>query len=407
MKILHTADWHLGDRLGRIDRTADLRRAVEQIGKYCEEEKVDVLLVAGDLFSELSRPESLRESIAHLQAVFLPFLRNGGTFVALTGNHDNENFCQTLRNAMMLAAPESTLAGALLPAGRFYLAAEPTLLRLADRNGTEVQFVLMPYPTPSRYLDSCAQHYRHVEEKNRALRAAFAQRLLEIEHDARFATSVPTVLAAHIHVEGARLPGPFRISERESVLFSPSSLSPGYAYVALGHIHQPQKLNGSAHVRYAGSIERLDLGEREDHKSVALVEIGPQGRQDEPVCLPLPSTPMYRVEITCPKLELPGLRERYPDADQALVRYHLQYAAGEDNLEEVLRELDHVFPRWYERDWKEAGTLDAPVNGSAILSSQRSFHDTVSDYLQAELADHSDRRALLSLAEELLAEESE
>ena len=67
MRILHTADWHLGDRMGRIDRTDDLRKAVERVAVYCEQEKVDLLLVAGDLFSELSRPDGLRDSIQHLQ----------------------------------------------------------------------------------------------------------------------------------------------------------------------------------------------------------------------------------------------------------------------------------------------------------------------------------------------------
>src|SRR5438067_6669785 len=105
MKLLHTADWHLGDRLGRIDRTDDLRRAVERVADYCRREAVDVLLVAGDLFSELSRPDSLRESIEHVQATFEHFLLGGGTILALTGNHDNENFCQTLRLVMTLAPP--------------------------------------------------------------------------------------------------------------------------------------------------------------------------------------------------------------------------------------------------------------------------------------------------------------
>ena len=172
MRILHTADWHLGDRLGRIDRTADLRRSVERIARYCWDEQVELLLVAGDLFSELSRADTLRESIEHLQQVFLPFLCSGGTIVAITGNHDNENFCQTLRSAMTLAAPASHEPGAILPAGRFYLAAEPTVLRLADRKQDPVQFVMLPYPTPSRYLDSQAQRYKSVEERNQALAAA-------------------------------------------------------------------------------------------------------------------------------------------------------------------------------------------------------------------------------------------
>src|SRR5438132_9568905 len=88
VRILHTADWHLGDRLGRVDRTDDLRAAVERIADYCVGEKVDVLLVAGDLFSELARPDGLRDAIRHLQSTFGEVLYDGGTIVAITGNHD-------------------------------------------------------------------------------------------------------------------------------------------------------------------------------------------------------------------------------------------------------------------------------------------------------------------------------
>src|SRR5438067_2855588 len=104
MRILHTADWHLGDRLGRIDRTDDLRRAIEQIAAYCRTELIDVLIVAGDLFSEMARPDGLRDAIGHLRDTFDEFLSGGGTILAVTGNHDNETFCQTLRHAMSLAA---------------------------------------------------------------------------------------------------------------------------------------------------------------------------------------------------------------------------------------------------------------------------------------------------------------
>src|SRR5262249_12155474 len=126
MRILHTADWHLGDRMGRIDRTDDLRRAVERVAACCAEDHIDVLLVAGDLFSELSRPDSLRESIEHLQATFEKFLLDGGTILAITGNHDNENFCQTLRLVMNLAAPAAGGTGEVRPCGRLSLAPHPT-----------------------------------------------------------------------------------------------------------------------------------------------------------------------------------------------------------------------------------------------------------------------------------------
>src|SRR5688500_11342290 len=216
MRILHTADWHLGDRLGRIDRTHDLRRAVERVGDYCRSEQVDVLLVAGDLFSELARPDSLREAIAHWQAVFHDFLAGGGTILTLTGNHDNENFCRILTHAMNLAAPTLGEVGERVPAGRLYLATEPTLLKLKDRrDGFDVQFLLMPYPTPSRYLrDEASQKYSSPEEKNQKLMAAFLEALRTIQRHDRFDRAAPAVLAAHVNVSGASI-GPclFRLAE--------------------------------------------------------------------------------------------------------------------------------------------------------------------------------------------------
>src|SRR5262249_8855999 len=268
------------------------------------------------------RPDGLRESIRHLGDVFLPFLLSGGTLVAITGNHDNETFCHTLRHVLTLAAPASGKVGDLLPPGRLYLAPGPTLLRLADRLLRPVQFLLMPYPTPSKYLDGDAQRYTSVEEKNRALQQAFAAKLRALQEHPRFDPALPAVLAGHIHVESARLPGRFRINEKHSVLFADADLPGSCAYVALGHIHHAQALGRRAHVRYCGSIERLDLGEQHDEKSVVVVDVGPEGRRGEPVCLPLPATPIYHVDIHNPREELPALRDRYPDAGRALVRYH-------------------------------------------------------------------------------------
>ncbi|HXG12761.1 MAG TPA: exonuclease SbcCD subunit D [Gemmataceae bacterium] len=408
MKILHTADWHLGDRLGRIDRTDDLRRAVERVARYCDEHRVDVLLIAGDLFSELSRPDNLRASIEHLQEVFEPFLLNGGTILAITGNHDNENFCQTLGLVMKLAAPATDREGDCRPSGRLYLATNPTFLRLADRDGREVQFILMPYPTPTRYLrDAEAQKYGSLEEKNRHLQIAYARRLREIQEDSRYSHELPTVLAAHIHVQGATLPTLFRISEQESIIFDENDLPTGLAYVALGHVHQPQMLRGMPHVRYSGSIERLDLGERRDDKGVVLLEIDPrEGLRGEPVFLPIEATPIYAVELHTPLREgLRQLREQYPDARRDLVKIEIRYTAGVDNLEEALRELEDIFPRWYARSWAEIGALGPELSPPGAHQA-KSFEDTVRDYLRHELMNYpeADRDAILARAEALMKE---
>jgi exonuclease SbcD len=407
LRILHTADWHLGDRLGRIDRTDDLRRAVERIATYCASERVDVLLVAGDLFSEQAGPEGLRDAVRHLQEVFQPFLRDGGTILALTGNHDKESFCQTLRHAMSLASPIPTEPGSLCQAGRLYLATEPTLLRLADRSADgAVQFLLMPYPTPARYLaDEAGQRYQSLEQKNRHLMAAFTARLKAIRRSPAYELALPSVLAAHVTVRGSRLPTLFRLTEEEDVIVSEGDIPDDFAYVALGHIHRPQFLHGLPHVRYCGSVERLDLGESNDDKSCVLVDIGTEGRRGDPVILPLEATPIYVVQVTSPRDQLDALRTQYANAERDLVRLECTYTAGVDNREEALRELDRIFPRWYDRKINETNAL----NGTLVTDEPgqgKSFADTVRDFLGRELANHPEdvRTAVLVKAEALLAE---
>jgi exonuclease SbcD len=405
MKILHTADWHLGDRLGRIDRTDDLRRAVERVAKYCKDEHVDVLLVAGDLFSELARPDGLRETIRHWQEVFREFLETGGTVLTLTGNHDNENFCQTLVHAMALAAPTVGRDGERIPPGRLYLAADPTFVRLQDRmGGYDVQFVLMPYPTPSRYLHGDnALKYGSPDEKNRLLTTAWADALRGIRAHPKYDPQAPAVLAAHVHMHGSQIgPSLFRLTEQEDIVVEGAELPEQFDYVALGHIHKPQAI-GAPHVRYSGSIEKMDLGESNDSKGVVLVEIGPDGLEGEPVVLPLPSTPIYEVVVRKPEEDLPRLKKEFPDAATDLVNLHVTYTAGVDQLEEVLRELERVFPRWYARDWQETGALGpslAPTDGLRT----KGFGETVREYLQQELIQHPDaeRDAILHIADGLL-----
>lgn len=407
MRILHTADWHLGDRLGRIDRTSDLRRAVERVAAYCTQHEVEVLLIAGDLFSELARPDGLRASLEHVQQTFQPFLLGGGTILALTGNHDNEIFCQTLRLVMTLASPAADQPGTLHPAGRLYLATNPTFLRLRGRGGDDVQFVLMPYPTPSRYLrEEEMQRYTSLEERNRHMHTAYGQQLAAIQEHAAFDRTLPTVLSAHIHVQGATLPSLFRMSEEESIIFGESELPASMAYVALGHIHQHQCLFGTKHIRYCGSIERLDLGERNDQKGVVLFDIGSEGLREEPRFLPLEATPIYEVTLETPLTDtIDRLRTEFPDAAGDLVRIQFTYTAGEDNLDAALHELDVLFPNWYAREWSEAGALDGTlVIGGA--NPNKSFEDTVRDYLRQELLNHPDeeRDAILRRAEDLLSE---
>jgi exonuclease SbcD len=403
MRILHTSDWHLNDKLGRISRQGDIVKRLEQIANYLDEHKVDVMVVAGDLFSQYNRLDELKSAVGEINKVFKPFLLDGGTIVTISGNHDNEAFFNLMRFALDLADPIDTNKSGARPRGRLYLAAEPTCLLLEDKAGEQVQFVLMPYPTSSRYLKGEKARYSSMDEKNRLLHQSMLKKINLIK-DKYINPKLPSVLVGHAHIRGSELHNLYRISEREDVVFEAGDIPTNWAYAAYGHIHKPQALAGTTHVRYSGSIERLDFGERDDKKSVVLVEIGAKGRTQEPVCLPLNATPIYRVEINNPE-EISSLKDKYSELERALVRYKLTYKPGDHNRDAICRELDKIFPRWYEREIVIDGSIISLKSSTNLINTQ-DLPTTVRTYLQQKLADNPDKDAVFKLAEQLLADET-
>ena len=264
----------------------------------------------------------------------------------------------------------------------------------------------MPYPTASRYLrGEGGQRYANPEEKINLLVTAFENTIQELRDHPKYRGGGPNVLAAHANVFGAVVgESLFRISPQEDVVVSGEKFADQFDYVALGHIHKEQFL-GHPHIRYSGSIERLDLGERTDTKSVSLFDLGPAGLVGEVTLLPMPSTPIYEVNILDPDADLPHLKAEAGAGCRDLVNLHIRYTAGKHNLEDVLRELEAIFPRWYARDWEESSRVGQTlVTGEADRS--KGFADTVRDYLSTELTNHDDgeKAELLKLADDLIGQ---
>src|SRR5262249_38708254 len=155
------------------------------------------------------------------------------------------------------------------------------------------------------------------------------------------------------------------------IVLADEDIPTGFHYVALGHIHKPQFV-GQEHIRYSGSIERMDLGEQNDQKGVVLFDLGAEGVQGEFATLPLDATPVYEIEVRHPSEEIPKLRERYPEATDHLVRLRCTYTAGKDNREETLRELEEIFPRWYDRQITESSAL-GPSLHDGVPARHKSF----------------------------------
>lgn len=400
MRILHTADWHLTERLKMEDRQPDIKARLEEIAGYLDEYKVDVMLIAGDMFSQCTRMDDLERAMADVNSIFKPFLLRGGTMVAISGNHDNEHFFSMLRTVLDLATPVDPTQPGPRPSGRLYIAAQPTILELADKGGQSVQFVLLPYPTSRRYLKDEQTKYKSLAQKHQWLHDRLLDRLAQMKQVLK--EHLPAVMVSHVHVRGSQINTPYHLSESDDIIYEQGEIPTYWAYMAYGHIHKPQPIVGIPHAHYAGSIERLNYGERCDDKSAVLVDVGPHGRQGEPVCLPLNATPFYRLEILNPEADMQGLRERYPDADRALVSYRLVYKPGEHNPSSIDQELKKVFRRVYDKSIDAEGSV-LPSEDPQSAASLRDVPGTVEGYLQERLADHPDKEDVLRLARELLA----
>jgi exonuclease SbcD len=402
MRIIHTADWHLCDWLRQVNRTDDLTARVEVVADLCEQHKVDALLIAGDLFAEQATVEDMTEALTHLHKTFASFFDRGGTILAVTGNHDREGRIEMLRAGMRLAAPAAGSRQFL--SGRMYVLNRPYFGTLQTRAGDRAQFLMIPYPTVSRYAEH-DDEFRSKDEENRVLQGRVAQEMQIAGSHPDFDQTLPTVLAAHLHIRGAEVHSLYKLTERDDVVFDTGFLPTAWAYIGLGHIHKPQCLAGMSHVRYPGSLDRLDFAERADEKGVVLLDLGPAGLQGEPVWLPIAATPMHDVTVTDAATELPALAEQYPDRETAIVRIRVTHKPAGPSRHEITQELRRLFPRHADITWikPDAPARDATVSG---FKPQADYRTTIRDFLTRELDGDADKEDVLTLAEQFLTAEA-
>lgn len=402
MRILHTSDWHLSDRLYWIDRQPDIRLRLRELAGYLDEEQIDVMVVAGDLFSQRnSRMEELQAAVQDVNEAFTPFLKRGGTIVAISGNHDSEPLFGLLRAAQELSAPlHFPKRPDTYPSGRMYLVTRPTLLPLSDKDGERVQFVLVPYPTAYRYLTADVSPISG-EEKHSHLRSAVVQELRRLRDEA-LNPRLASVLVAHLHVRGSELHTLYKLSEQDDVIFDLTDLPMDWAYAAFGHIHKAQLVGGAEHARYSGSIERMDVGERDDDKSAMVVEIKNGARTGPPRPLKLSATPIYQFSIKDPERELATLAKRFPRAKEAIAYCTVHYKPGSHNIREIGDAIRSHFRQCCKLDMIPEGTM--PPNLTEVrVAEVESVPEKVRSYLQQRLPpDDVDRAELLALADLLL-----
>jgi hypothetical protein len=162
-------------------------------------------------------------------------------------------------------------------------------------------------------------------------------------------------------------------------------------------------------VRYCGSLDRLDFGEKHDDHGVLFVEVGRTGIMKEPEHLPIRATPFHNIILTDPEAELPNLAERFPDCETAIVSVTVNPSSAGPSRDEIARQIRRVFPRLHELKWAADTVCKDASDQAGFFSPKADFAGNVRAYLARELARYgdNDKDAILALAEEFLCKEDE
>jgi DNA repair protein SbcD/Mre11 len=267
MKILHTADWHVGKKLGRIDRASEARAVFDELVSIATTQQPDVIVVAGDLFDRgLPAFDSLRSVLD----ILVRLASTGARLVAIPGNHDSADLFEVL--APHLAHAGITLVHKPLPADA------GGIVEVESRDGKEVaRIACFPFLHQAYVVDFMADEWdRHKSYADR-VRAICRHYAEHLENHAR--KDAVDILMGHFMVHNAVPSG----SERplyigEAYMATEDAIPHHFHYVALGHIHKAQPAPGSEdYARYSGSLLQLDFGEAEQDKGVVIAEVSPDG----------------------------------------------------------------------------------------------------------------------------------
>jgi len=284
MKILHTSDWHLGRSLFGRKRYDEFERLLGWLLEIIGQNQADVLLIAGDVF-DTSTPNNRAQELYYR---FLRHVADAGCrhVVVIAGNHDSPSF---------LNAPKELLRALNVHViGSVTEDREDEVLVLRSSDGEpEVLVCAVPYlrdrdirvvePGESstdkvkKLVDGIQEHYQQV--------GAIAERKRQ-----ELGVQIPIVAMGHLFTAGARTVEGDGVRELYvgSLAHVPVNMfHVCFDYVALGHLHLPQKVGDAADIRYSGAPLPIGFGEARIQKVVSMVEISDDGTTATEIPVPV------------------------------------------------------------------------------------------------------------------------
>lgn len=272
MKALHTSDWHVGRTMRGRSRSGEHRAVLAEIVAQADSNSVDLVLVAGDLF-DVATPTPESEQIVYRTLLDLAEV---APVVLVSGNHDNPRRFEAL--APLLDLGRVTAVSSVRP---------PTEGGVLDFPGIGARVVPIPW-TSQRAIVSADDLIARDRDDNLMAYIDRMRRVVAALCDG-LTTDTVNLVVGHLmmHVEPAMTSGSERAAHTVFEYSLPGQIFPGsLTYVALGHLHRPQRIPAAAPIRYAGSPLQLDFGEAGEQKSTVLVTAEP-GRPATVDLLPL------------------------------------------------------------------------------------------------------------------------
>ncbi|MCL2583556.1 MAG: exonuclease SbcCD subunit D [Streptosporangiales bacterium] len=248
MRFLHTSDWHLGRSLHRTSLREAQEAFLDHLVETARDEKVDAVLVAGDIYDRALPPV---DAVELCEDVLVRLRDTGARVIAISGNHDS--------------ARRLGFSSSLIDASGVHLRTRPAALAdpvmLEDAHGP-----VAVYGIP--YLEPAAEGEPGHE-------AAIGRAAARIREDAGARGAARTVVLAHAWVHGGQASDSERDISVGGAGSVPASLLDGFGYVALGHLHGQQTI--APNVRYSGSPLPYSFSEAAHKKGSWLVDIDAAG----------------------------------------------------------------------------------------------------------------------------------
>lgn len=280
MKILHTSDLHIGKYIGTYDLKEDTEYVLNQVVDTAIRERVEVVLISGDVFD---RPNPSEEAIKMYVSFLKQLLDKNIKVIAISGNHDS---------GIRLSAYKEILGKGYFVEGEFN--SPMRKVSLNDKYGL-VNFYMLPFFTPF-IVKSNLKLEKGLENYDLAMDEIIKRENID--------TSQRNIILAHQFVAGFKFGGSeedFSYSngdEKNVAGVGIISLDKfqNFDYVALGHIHKPQKISRET-IRYSGSLLKYKTSEIDGpDKSVVIIDLKEKGNIEVKLDPIKPLHPFVKIE---------------------------------------------------------------------------------------------------------------